>query len=203
MGLRLHLGCGARILDGWINADINTIAERNAKLGREEEVAREIDLRHDLLKPLPYGDGTVDLIYNEHLIEHFSFVDGRRMLRDWLRVLRSGGVLRLATPSIEGAIELYGDPGRFAELNAAMARNIQTRGVFLNQLFRSFGHRFVHDEETLTRSLNEIGYVDITTREVGRSSVGALRDLETRIYGRNSLLTSLCIGTSKPPAVET
>ena len=120
------------------------------------------------------------------------------MLRDWLRVLRPGGALRLATSSIKGAVALYLEPERFDALNAAMKRDVRTRGVFLNQFFRSFGHRFLYDEETLTKSLREIGFADITTRPVSESPTPEFQGLETRFCDQNSFLVSLCVEARKP-----
>jgi predicted SAM-dependent methyltransferase len=198
LDLKLHLGCGLNVLDGWVNIDQNTLKDRYVKLGRKEAVERDIDLQHDLRRRLPYEDCSATYIYNEHLIEHVSFDDGTRMMRDWLRVLKPGGVLRMATPSIEDALTLYNDPKRFDRLNVGMRRKVPTRAVFMNQLFRSFGHLFIYDEPTIRRQLGDIGYVGIVSLPVSESPHDALRGLETRICGRNSFLTSMCIEATKP-----
>ena len=196
--VKLHLGCGSRVLKGWINIDINTISKRNRKLGRDEGVTTEIDVAADLSKCLPFQKNCVDIIYNEHFIEHFSYVDGLKMLRSWCHVLKPGGVLRMATPSIEDGISLYEDESRFNELNESMGRNIQSRCVFLNKLFRSYGHRFIYDEEMINRALLKSGYADVKMKQVSESEVPELKNIETRIYGESTFLQSMCVEAWKP-----
>src|SRR5262245_35251827 len=55
-GLRIHLGCGARIVSGWINVD-GTSGEG-------------VDLQWDLRYGLPFSDGSAQMIYSEHVLEH-------------------------------------------------------------------------------------------------------------------------------------
>lgn len=50
---------------------------------------------------LPFKDASVDGCYASHLLEHLPQDGARRLLMECLRVLRSGGVLRLAVPDLE------------------------------------------------------------------------------------------------------
>ena len=54
---KLHVGCGEIYLEDWINIDIES---------------PKADLIHDLRKPLPFEDDSIDFIYNEHFIEHLD-----------------------------------------------------------------------------------------------------------------------------------
>ena len=83
---KLHLGCGKIYFDGWINIDSDS---------------DEADLKHDLRNPLPYENNSVDFIYNEHFIEHLTVKEGLRFLSECFRVLKKGGVLRIAGPSLD------------------------------------------------------------------------------------------------------
>lgn len=56
---------------------------------------------------LPFKDGSVDGCYASHLLEHLSRDGARRLLIECLRVLRSGGVLRLAVPDLEVIVGEY------------------------------------------------------------------------------------------------
>jgi SAM-dependent methyltransferase len=63
----------------------------------------EYGVAHDLLTPLPLPDGSVDRILSEHFLEHLP-VDGiAHVLRECHRVLRPGGIARVAVPD-------YGHP---------------------------------------------------------------------------------------------
>lgn len=90
-----------------------------------------VDVVHDLTKPLPYDDATVDAIYSSHVVEHFSRDEWEDVRQDWARVLKPGGTIEIRTPDIvavskdlfravdEGNVELqelsltrmYGDQG--------------------------------------------------------------------------------------------
>ena len=55
--MRLHLGCGDNVLDGWTNVDISSNDPR----------VTLADVRNlDVVAP----DGTVDTIYACHVLEH-------------------------------------------------------------------------------------------------------------------------------------
>jgi predicted SAM-dependent methyltransferase len=57
------------------------------------------DFRCDL-RSLPVKDGTFDVVHARHVLEHFGRKEAPRVLREWLRVLRVGGELRLNMPNL-------------------------------------------------------------------------------------------------------
>ena len=56
----------------------------------------------EILKELP--DNSVDLIYACHLLEHFGRWEMHEVLQEWYRVLKTGGLLRLAVPDFSALI---------------------------------------------------------------------------------------------------
>jgi predicted SAM-dependent methyltransferase len=59
---------------------------------------------------------TVDLIYCSHCLEHIPHHQTAQVLREWNRVLKLGGVLKLAVPNIDAVIRFYQEnPDRFEE----------------------------------------------------------------------------------------
>lgn len=81
----LHLGCGTRIIEELINCDLyNPKADRKL----------------DALDLSEFRDGSVDLIEAHHLIEHFSYAEREIALKEWYRVLESGGILILSCPDM-------------------------------------------------------------------------------------------------------
>lgn len=74
--LKIHFGCGSNILEGWENVDLN------------------VDIRN----PLPYQDSSVDYIFCEHLIEHVTHQEAFKFLQECSRILKTGGILRIAFP---------------------------------------------------------------------------------------------------------
>jgi len=84
---RLHIGCGRRLLPGWVNADL---------------VAHQPGVVTDVaLTDLPYETGSVDEILAEHVLEHLSFAEEALAWPEMARVLRPGGRLVLEVPDFE------------------------------------------------------------------------------------------------------
>lgn len=83
----LNLGCGAHLHSEWINVDV---------AGGPPGI-----LVHDLRRGIPFASGAFDVVYHSHLLEHLTPDDGRQLLSECHRVLRPGGVLRVAVPDLE------------------------------------------------------------------------------------------------------
>jgi predicted SAM-dependent methyltransferase len=85
--LRLHFGCGPKLLDGWVNID---------------RVANDPSVRTDIsLTCLPWADASVDEILAEHVFEHFTFAEEQAVWQEVARVLRPGGTLTIEVPDFE------------------------------------------------------------------------------------------------------
>jgi predicted SAM-dependent methyltransferase len=169
---KLQLGAGQHGIPGWLATDINP---------RHDEVV-EVDVR----EPLPFPDRTFDYVHAEHLIEHVAYRPGQRLLRECHRVLRPGGVLRVATPDLARLVAIYrGDAGPEGDVYLDYAYRRWLRGrplrhpVFLlNHNVRAWGHQFLYDEDLLSRCLADAGYVDITPCALGESAHEELRGVE-------------------------
>lgn len=90
--IKLHLGCGWRDFGSeWIHIDGGDYPHLNYK---------DITI-------LPFEDNTVDLIYASHVLEYFDREEVVKIINEWNRVLKPGGVLRIAVPNFEVICELY------------------------------------------------------------------------------------------------
>jgi predicted SAM-dependent methyltransferase len=89
----VNLGCGLVWHPAWVNLDVRPV-------GSEIQA-------WDVENGLPFDDASVDGCYASHLLEHLPIKDARRLLRECLRVLRSGGVVRLAVPDLEAIAREY------------------------------------------------------------------------------------------------
>ena len=157
---KLQLGAGEHPHDGWLNTDLHGY-------GRDDLVF--LDVR----KRFPIPDAAFDLVYSEHMLEHLTYLEGQSCLRESFRVLRPGGVIRIATPSLERLARLY-EGGELQERYVRWA--VETLepetdeplpGVVINNFFRSWGHRFIYDAQTLRHALAEAGFVDVEESGVG------------------------------------
>lgn len=89
----LNLGCGQHYHPDWLNIDL---------------VSTGPGVRaHDLSRGIPLPDASCDVVYHSHVLEHLRRPDALRFLRECHRVLKPGGVLRVAVPNLEVICRLY------------------------------------------------------------------------------------------------
>jgi SAM-dependent methyltransferase len=94
--LKLNLGCGDKILDGYVNVDV--AASRAGK---------RPDVLCDLRALTPFEENTVDEILSVHVVEHFWRWEVVGVLKEWVRVLKPGGLMVLECPNLKSACEAF------------------------------------------------------------------------------------------------
>jgi predicted SAM-dependent methyltransferase len=130
----LHVGCGNTILPKpFENLDTR-------KLPGVDHVSEA--------HPLPFEDDSFDLLYSSHVLEHFRRFETAEVLREWVRVLKPGGVLRLSVPSLERLIEIYQKTGNMDNIIGPLVG-----GQTYDQNF----HYSVFDTKSLTKLLEDAG----------------------------------------------
>lgn len=168
----LTVGAGQGVVRGWLNTDLTPPDPRLVPL--------------DLLKPFPFPDNSLDYLFGEHVIEHFTYADGQTVLAECRRVLKPGGRIRLATPDLTRFLQLVSGPrDAVAESYVAWASRGRPRAhptFALNTIFYSYGHRFIYDPDLFGHALREAGFTDVTFHRPGHSADGHLRGLES--HGR-------------------
>ncbi|MCS6893023.1 MAG: methyltransferase domain-containing protein [Deltaproteobacteria bacterium] len=171
----LHLGCGYRRLGGFVNID-------NVDYPA-------VDLQHDLTKPLPYLDNTVDGIYSEHFIEHITMEECLRLFSECLRVLKPGGIIRSSTPDLDYVIYSYFNHSEAVNAHwtsiATWGKSVPSKSFLFNMAFTCWGHRYIYNYSELKKLLETVGFKDVKKVEFQKSS---FRPFEGIDYRENSLI---------------
>lgn len=123
---RLNVGCGDNKLPGYANIDI-----------KEGQPAY----------PLPYTDASVDEIRCSHMLEHLTFVDASKAVTEFFRVLKPGGLIKLAVPDVDKI--------------AASKSEKRLFWLMGGQLNEHDIHKSAYDEARLEALLHHHGFVDI------------------------------------------
>ena len=168
---RLHLACGNNVLEGWANIDF-----------RDNKQVVGWDLTHDL----PVHTETIALIFCEHFIEHITRKQAKSLLNECYRCLRTGGIIRLSTPSLKKIVGEYLSRrlSEWHDVGFVPATPCQ----MVNDGLRLWGHQFVYDEEELKLLLEETGFQDIALVEWRESTIPELRNLECRPFHAEIIL---------------
>ena len=169
--IKLNVGCGTDYKEGWVNLDNNT-----------DENIEKLDLDWDLRNPLPFPDNSVDYIFNEHLQEHLTVEEGISVNKDFLRVLKPGGVLRIATPDLDKIVYNFENTPLSEDpvIKHFKFDFIKTRAEWMNMSFSFWGHKWIYNYEELDRRLREAGFMGVKRCEVQLSDRQDLCNIETR-----------------------
>jgi predicted SAM-dependent methyltransferase len=128
---KLHVACGAVKFPGWINLD-------------RDQASEIIDVSWDVRQPLPIADGSCELIFHEHFLEHLSVEEGLAFLRECRRLLAPGGVLRVAMPDLAECVrQYYENDWRQPWMKKYGYEWIQTRAETINIAFRDWEHKWL------------------------------------------------------------
>lgn len=191
----LHVGCGARIEDGWTNVDLEPLDARVVRV--------------DVRQQLPFDGGTFDMVYSEHFLEHIERHEAVLFLAECFRVLKPGGALRVSTPDMEFLARLYleavtgnGPDGLPTDPKDNPLKYYKPVGwepvdpaELINGGMRLWEHRFIWDYLALSKTLLGLGF-DL----VGRAPYRRTRYEGMLLEGRPDL-TELIVECNKPADV--
>ena len=97
--IRLNLGCGAKVLKGWVNVDVVSRGGANYQAVKGDKPDVEADIRD-----LPFDDDYADEAMAIHVVEHFYIWDAVDVLKEWYRVLKPGGKMIIEVPDLDKVI---------------------------------------------------------------------------------------------------
>jgi predicted SAM-dependent methyltransferase len=132
---KLHLGCGKVYIPSFVHIDLMDYDH--------------IDFKHSIDKLPMFEDNSVDLIYACHVLEHFKRNEIDDVLKEWFRVLKPGGTLRISVPGFEEIIAIY---AKYKDLNLVLGPLMGGQTYIYNFHYMAF------DFSNLSKSLREVGF---------------------------------------------
>lgn len=138
MDIKLNLGCGPTKFEGWLHIDALPFEHLHHQ-GPVDDLSM-------------FEDDAVSLIYASHILEHFGRHTYKDVLKEWYRVLKPGGALRLAVPNFEATAKAY----LSGEFDQGLPLFVGL--VVGGQRDRYDHHGMIFDERQLSADLKEIGF---------------------------------------------
>lgn len=147
---KLHLGCGTKKLEGWVNIDsVKTVAP---------------DVVHDLTTPLPYADESVEEVLAEDLLEHFDKYMRFVVFYEWSRVLKINGIITLRVPDFKKLLFRYFKFGFDKFVDMVFGENMWNAKIYIGH----FGnHKWGYSIETLKQFVQTFGIEPIIVEKKG------------------------------------
>ncbi|MGI0025307.1 MAG: class I SAM-dependent methyltransferase [Nitrososphaera sp.] len=199
MSIRLNIGCGQTPTKGWRNYDnswsirlarVPILPNVMAKLGfiskpQQEfiSLAKNANIEWaDVTKHIPENDQSVGVIYSSHMLEHLERGDAISFLKEARRVLKKGGIIRIAVPDIKYLVENYlrdGDADNFIEKTLLTRKKAKT----LFEKIRYFvtgdrNHQWMYDGDSLCRLLSTVGFQKPRVVEAGTTIIAESGELD-------------------------
>ena len=138
--VKINMGCGWRDFGpDWVHIDGGDYSHLDS---------------HSITE-LPYEDNTVDLIYASHVLEYFDREEGCKVLKEWYRILKRGGKLRVAVPDFHSLVELYLNKGILLEELLGPLYGKMEMGC------ENIYHKTTYDFNSLQSKLKLIGFKEI------------------------------------------
>jgi len=147
MGLSLNIGCGDKVLGSisgnkCINVDIRQL----------DGVDIVCDARH-----LPFKNECFDRVLAYDIIEHFPVSETENLLKEWTRVLKINGRMKIRTPSMKWVAYYY--------IHKKDAKFVSYH-IFGGQEYEKNFHYVLFDYEWLSALCKKYGLKTIDYKEI-------------------------------------
>ena len=186
--MKLNLGSFDRIFPGWINTDITPhifvskipfLADLMHSVGKlsderyqehKKGIFRQLTYL-DLNKKFPWADNSVDCAYTSHVLEHLYLEGSLNCIAEVYRVLKPGGIFRIAVPDLDQLIQGY---------NPSSPEVFLTEFLEATQTLEKNRHHWHFNEVSLRKTLAEAGFKEITRCQYRDSKIPDISQLEER-----------------------
>jgi predicted SAM-dependent methyltransferase len=192
MKLKVNIGCGSSPTEGWINFDntpaiklahspfkfwilklfglLNPSQLENVEWNKENKI-----LFADATNRIPLSDSSAECIYSSHMFEHLCRDGAKLFLKDALRVLDNGGVLRVSVPDLQHFINNYiakKDANEFMSKMHVSAPPLNSLRQKLLLFFVGYRHhQWMYDGVSLSKLMLESGFKDVIVQNAGETCI--------------------------------
>jgi SAM-dependent methyltransferase len=178
IGIKINIGCGDGWRhEGWVGLDYDGVAPYFNNDGK-----RGFDVNWDLRRGLPFRDKSVKIIFASHVLEHFTYLESGRILKECHRVLEQSGYIRIVVPDLD----LY--LGNFLARDESFFRDAriaggQWRGNIVDSFLMNFYsdpsyngtcHKYAYNLENLRFRLESCGFSRVTKSGYMKSAIAEL-----------------------------
>lgn len=180
----VNFGAGPRGRSDWINVD-----------GCEAE---NVNCIWDCRYRLPLPEACARGVFTEHFLEHLDYqLDAPAFLKECLRIMKVGAVIRIIVPDAQAFLKAYTAPGWDEMIKLRLTGGdrkdigygllYETKMQVVNVVFRQFDeHKYAYDFETLRALLVSAGFEDVKRTEFGVSRLPELA-IDMKWRARESL----------------
>ena len=182
--MKLHLGCWTRYIEGYVHVDLCDLPH--------------IDYKSSI-DSLPFiHTNSVDTIYCSHAFEYFDRQMAPLVLREWRRVLKPGGILRLSVPDFAALIKVYEATNDINKVLGPLFGRMEVANVDPIQIIY---HKTVYDFNSMFALLESEGFVNINRYDWRDTEHSAIDDHSQAYFPHmdkeNGLSISLNIESKK------
>lgn len=176
---KLHLGCGKKVIPGWVNIDA---------------VPQTPDVYVDDVSILEtIADMTADEIYACHVLEHFGRNSIVFVLKTWFQKLRPGGTIRISVPDVCAVFEKYQEGTPLSVLTGLLYGGQRNEYDY---------HKIGFDFMTLNAALESAGFVDVQRYDWQKTDHAEMDDYSQaylpHMDKKNGTLMSLNVEAKRP-----
>jgi len=196
--MRINVGCGQTPITGWRNFD-NSFSVRLAKLPLIPDLMFILKILNpsqnkfiqfirsnkiefgDVARRLPVSDGSVEVLYCSHMLEHLSSKSVLLFLNEAKRIVQHDGILRIAVPDIrKQALKYLKNNDADAFLNKTLLAQPPLDSYIERLIFLFVGprqHQWMYDGKSLCRLLKKTGFVDVRIVPAGKTKIKSPKPL--------------------------
>lgn len=150
---RINLGCGARHLPGFVNVDL-----------ANNWSSVQPDVVCDVTGQLSFPTDHADEVHAYHVFEHIQRWQAEDVLKEWIRVLKPGGLLVLEMPCLDKIIRILAHgliDGKKSDMR------LTVWGLYGDPKYKSpeMVHKWCWSAQELANVLFNVGMEDVLLEE--------------------------------------